>query len=328
VPLPASPSNLVASTASTSQINLTWSDNSNNETGFRVERSTNGVDFTQIRELGAGVKSYSDTNLPADQLFYYRVLAYNISGNSGYSNTASARTSALKLIVNGVYDNKNGKTYSATSSNGREPMDDLNTTAQEKKVEVESGSNYWWDVNYQDPTDTGIPQSVVVTLQYRPENSWTGTFTAEYWDGGLRLASVVLPASGSGTDGTLSVYKWNISNVVTSSSRLASGRVRLINNSSNGKKVLVSYSVMEFGLSVKAAQTLAPSNLVKKTTSGKIAALNSAMPLPEPFRLVPLVPFGADSHTPLTLFAMNLAALLPDGDRNSNAVEDRFVGGL
>src|SRR5207302_9691012 len=42
VALPAAPSNLVAVAAGVSQINLTWTDNSNNETGFKVDRSSDG----------------------------------------------------------------------------------------------------------------------------------------------------------------------------------------------------------------------------------------------------------------------------------------------
>src|SRR5205807_101467 len=48
---PAAPSGLTAVAASTSQINLSWTDNSTNETGFLVERSTDGTTFTQVASL-------------------------------------------------------------------------------------------------------------------------------------------------------------------------------------------------------------------------------------------------------------------------------------
>jgi hypothetical protein len=89
---PAAPSGLTAKAASNSQINLAWTDNANNETGFKIERSTNGSSFTQITTVGVNVKTYSDTGLAFNTRYYYRVRAYNGSGDSAYSNTANAKT--------------------------------------------------------------------------------------------------------------------------------------------------------------------------------------------------------------------------------------------
>jgi 3-mercaptopyruvate sulfurtransferase SseA len=77
---------------SSSQINLSWTDNSNNETGFKVERSKNGRGFSQIATVGANVTTYTDTGLKASTTYRYRVRAYNAGGNSTYSNIASATT--------------------------------------------------------------------------------------------------------------------------------------------------------------------------------------------------------------------------------------------
>ena len=92
VPPPAAPSNLTATAASKSQINLAWTDNATNETGFKIERSTDGSNFTQITTVGANVTSYQNTGLSRSTKYYYRVRAYNGSGDSAYSNTASATT--------------------------------------------------------------------------------------------------------------------------------------------------------------------------------------------------------------------------------------------
>jgi len=97
---PVTPSGLVATAASSSQINLTWLDNATNETGYRVERSTDGTNFTTIATLGANVTTYASTGLTASTTYYYRVLASNSVGNSGYSNIASATTSAAGTSTN------------------------------------------------------------------------------------------------------------------------------------------------------------------------------------------------------------------------------------
>ncbi|HEY7119011.1 MAG TPA: alkaline phosphatase family protein [Tepidisphaeraceae bacterium] len=91
---PAAPSGLAASAAGSSSINLSWTDNSSNETGFRIERSTDGSNFGFLGSVGANVRSYTSGGLAASTKYYYRVLATGGDGNSGYSNVASATTSS------------------------------------------------------------------------------------------------------------------------------------------------------------------------------------------------------------------------------------------
>jgi autotransporter-associated beta strand protein len=90
---PAVPSGLVASAASASSIQLTWTDNANDETGYIVERSlTSGSGFTQIASLPAGTISHTDLGLSSGTLYFYRVSAINSIGSSASSNEASATT--------------------------------------------------------------------------------------------------------------------------------------------------------------------------------------------------------------------------------------------
>ena len=91
---PTAPSGLVA-TANGSKIDLAWVDASSNEDGFRIERSTDNVTFTQLATVGANAISYSDTAAVAGQTYYYRVVAYNSTGASGYSNVANAATTVV-----------------------------------------------------------------------------------------------------------------------------------------------------------------------------------------------------------------------------------------
>lgn len=93
-PAPAAPSGLTATAASSSQINLAWTDNSDNEDGFKIERCEGAgcSSFAQIAQVGAGVVSYSDGGLKSGTSYSYRVRAFNAGGNSTYSNVASATT--------------------------------------------------------------------------------------------------------------------------------------------------------------------------------------------------------------------------------------------
>lgn len=93
--LPASPSNLTASAVSSTQINLAWRDNSDNEDRFKVERAPGGTaNYTQVADLSANTSSYQDSGLNPSSSYIYRVRAVNEAGNSGYSNTAAATTLA------------------------------------------------------------------------------------------------------------------------------------------------------------------------------------------------------------------------------------------
>jgi fibronectin type 3 domain-containing protein len=89
--VPAAPTALVATAAGT-QINLTWTDNANNESGFRIERSTFGPSgpFTTNVTVGADVTMYADSTVATGTTYYYRVRAMNGAGASGWSNTANA----------------------------------------------------------------------------------------------------------------------------------------------------------------------------------------------------------------------------------------------
>ncbi len=91
-PAPAAPSDLSGVAVSRTEINLSWTDNATTETGFVVQRSTNGSSWTQIGTPGEDATSFSSTGLKRNTLYYYRVLAYNGSGNSAWSPTISVRT--------------------------------------------------------------------------------------------------------------------------------------------------------------------------------------------------------------------------------------------
>src|SRR4029453_14722950 len=97
--VPNSPSGLQAGAVSTAETDLTWTDNSSNangsgETGFEIERSTDGVVFTRIATAGADINRYTDSTLSGSARYFYRVRAITATTASAYSNVATVVASA------------------------------------------------------------------------------------------------------------------------------------------------------------------------------------------------------------------------------------------
>ncbi len=91
--VPAAPTGAVATAVSDSQIDLTWTDNALDETSFKIERSLDGsTAWSLIATRAAEVTSFTDTKLAVGQVYYYRVLANNYTGDSDFSNVVSAST--------------------------------------------------------------------------------------------------------------------------------------------------------------------------------------------------------------------------------------------
>ena len=118
-PIPTAPGNLVATASGTDQINLAWADSSNNEDGFKIERKTGAEAFAEIANVAKNDTTFSDAGLTANTAYTYRILAYNISGNSGYSNEAADTTD--QAMVDPTVNLALGKTISASSADGDEP---------------------------------------------------------------------------------------------------------------------------------------------------------------------------------------------------------------
>jgi hypothetical protein len=94
---PAAPANLAGTAVSASQINLTWQDNSSNETGFTLQRSTRNADGTWTAWAGVGspaanATSFSNTGLVGNTTYRYRIRSCNQAGCSGWANSANVTT--------------------------------------------------------------------------------------------------------------------------------------------------------------------------------------------------------------------------------------------
>jgi hypothetical protein len=84
----SAPTGLTLSLGDGTGINLSWNDVAG-ETGFAVDRSNNGVDWTQIAATDAGVTTYSDPGLSGSHRYFYRVSALDATGRSVPSAAAN-----------------------------------------------------------------------------------------------------------------------------------------------------------------------------------------------------------------------------------------------
>jgi hypothetical protein len=93
----APPSNLTATALSPTQIKLVWTDNSNNESGFKIERKKGtATTWTIVKTVGANVTSFTNTSLTTGATYTYRVRAYRSTAYSDYSNEAQTTAATPK----------------------------------------------------------------------------------------------------------------------------------------------------------------------------------------------------------------------------------------
>ncbi len=173
--------------AAAPSLSLSWTDNSNNESGFRIERSSAGASFTQIATVAANVTTYLDAGLANSTEYSYRVCAYNSAGNSAFTSTVSATTPAANAAP--TVSSLSNRTISANGSTGALSLtlgDDSTPVAS--LVLTASSSN-----------STLVPQSGLVlggsgasrTLTVTPAAglSGTATITATVSDGSLSAST-------------------------------------------------------------------------------------------------------------------------------------------
>lgn len=111
---PSPPTNLSIKALSHEKIKLSWSDNSNNEDGFGIERKKEAGSYVLISNVGSNTSSFEDKGLEVTTLYYYRVYAYNGSGISSYSNCVSITTPMESSFIpyNNLFDPTKGEEVS------------------------------------------------------------------------------------------------------------------------------------------------------------------------------------------------------------------------
>lgn len=69
---------------------LTWTDNSHNESGFIIERKSEGAEWTEAGRVGANATSFTDKGLPIGTEYTYRVASYIQNGSNEVTSPYSA----------------------------------------------------------------------------------------------------------------------------------------------------------------------------------------------------------------------------------------------
>ena len=213
--LTIAPTNLTATAVSSSRIDLAWSDVTG-ETGYKIERSTDGINWTQIATTGANVTSYSNTGLNSATTYSYRVTANNAGGDSARSNVASVTTltppavptvptaptslSAVAATANRVNlswtdnsNNENGFQVWQTSNNGRSWTNIANVSANTASF-----------------TDTGVSARKTYSYTVR-------AFNDAGYSAYSNTATVTTPRASFGGGNSL----WHSATVVTPSQAIA-----------------------------------------------------------------------------------------------------------
>jgi hypothetical protein len=199
---PTAPSNLTATAISTSQINLSWKDNSTNEDGFNIERSlSSSGPWSQIATVGANIITYSNTGLNASTTYYYRVYAYNAGGYSAYLDIAYATTKSTTTttVITTTTTTVSGCASPTGISVGQTPVNGNLATTDCNNSSMARGAGYYTD-RYSFSGSAGqqvyilLTSTVFDTFLYLRNPS--GTVIAQDDDGGGSTNSRIPAGSG------------------------------------------------------------------------------------------------------------------------------------
>lgn len=174
---PAAPASLQASAVSGARVDLSWSDRSNNELGFAIERSTDGATYYLADTVGAGYQGYSDRSVQPGNTYYYRVFAFNAGGGSEYANTVSVTTPTVTL------PNAPSSLKASALSFGRVSLSWKDNANNEDGFQIErrTGSTGTWQLiatvgaNTKSYTDTSTARRTTYNYRVRAINAAGGS---------------------------------------------------------------------------------------------------------------------------------------------------------
>lgn len=164
---PAAPNGLTATVLSTSDIQLTFNDNSSNETGFEIWRSSGDkTNNRKIASVPAGTApqiTFVDTTLFANITYYYTVRATGVTSNSAFSSEVSGKTLNTKPEIEAQRDfsMKYGTTY----------------VLAVKAADVDGEVLTWTTFNLPTFATLSNPENGTLNISFSPSITRLGTYT-------------------------------------------------------------------------------------------------------------------------------------------------------
>lgn len=206
-----SPSELLATTVDSSSIHLSWTDHSDIETGFRIERKTGAEGtYALVDTVVADQTGYSNTGLSEGTTYYYRICAYNQSGVSKYSNESYATT------WYGIPAPPSGLTaISVTSTEINLSWNDNSIDEIGFKIERKTGAGSTYSqidtvtANTNDYHDAGLLEFTTYFYRVCAYNKWDSNYSNEAFTTTQPAGSLQFSASSYSTneyDGSVTVY--------------------------------------------------------------------------------------------------------------------------
>jgi hypothetical protein len=180
VTVPNAPSNLAGTATSASQIKLSWTDNSANETGFQIDR-WNGSAWAQIGTVGANVTTYTDAGLSPSTTYYYEVGAYNSAGTA-WTNYVTVTTPAATVTAPNAPSNLAGTATSASQIK----LSWTDNSANETGFQIDRWNGSAWaqigtvGANVTTYTDSGLSPSTTYYYEVGAYNSAGTAWTTSY----------------------------------------------------------------------------------------------------------------------------------------------------
>ena len=163
VEIPLAPTELKATVTSTNQVELSWKDNSTNETAYKIERKIDSGNFTEIGATSKDVTIFSDQTVTLNTTYTYRVYSSNQAGKSTlYSNEVTVKTvSGPKLTTTSVTEVSaiGAKSGGNITSDGGFPI-----TARGVVWSTETAPTVSLATKTSDATGTGTFQSTLTGL--------------------------------------------------------------------------------------------------------------------------------------------------------------------
>lgn len=200
---PAAPSNLSVDATTETSIDLSWTDNSNNEDGFRIYRGTSSGALSQIDTVGANSTTYTDTGLSGGTTYFYRVEAYNSVGSNSTSEVDG--TTVLSAPSNLSIDAQNGDQFDLSWTDNSSSEDGYRVY-----VSRDGGSTWTQDgsdlaANATSTTTTNLLDGEQYDIEVRAFTSDTESAGSNTVTGTTTLPDEDQPVLGNGVEDEIAV---------------------------------------------------------------------------------------------------------------------------